>query len=200
MAGGAAVPPDPSADRRPSFGLGTPASASRSVPLDQFEHEGQLLEVRVPWHNETLWLVPEGRDTEALDQEGGVERGRVWTARELAAGPRVGHRAEYRDHEDDFWGRHRQGQAAVMWRRRPAVPRAAVPRILAHYGSGSYVARAMLARHSAPSCRELLPPQGPDCRTSQETRPVVSRAISTEPSEPWRPSAPAPSVFLVTGS
>lgn len=44
--------------------------------------EGQLLKVRVPWHNETLWLVPEGRDTEALDREG-VERGRVWTAREL---------------------------------------------------------------------------------------------------------------------
>ncbi len=53
-----------------------------AVPLDQFEHEGQLLEVRVPWHNETLWLVPEGRDTEALDWAG-VERGRVWTAREL---------------------------------------------------------------------------------------------------------------------
>ena len=53
-----------------------------ALPLDQFEHEGQLLEVLVPWHNETLWLVPEGRDTEALDREG-VDRGRVWTAREL---------------------------------------------------------------------------------------------------------------------
>ena len=36
----------------------------------------------MPWHNETLWFVPEGRDTETLDREG-VDRGRVWTAREL---------------------------------------------------------------------------------------------------------------------
>ena len=37
----------------------------------------------MPWHDETLWFVPEGRDTEALGREG-MSPGRVWTARELS--------------------------------------------------------------------------------------------------------------------
>jgi hypothetical protein len=53
-----------------------------AMHLDQYAREGAQLEIRVPWQAETLWLVPEGRDTEALDREG-VDRGRVWTAREL---------------------------------------------------------------------------------------------------------------------
>ncbi len=53
------------------------------MPLDQFEREGCPLEVRVPWHTETLWFVPTEADAEVLDREG-VSRGRIWTARELA--------------------------------------------------------------------------------------------------------------------
>ena len=54
------------------------------MPLDQFAREGQLLEVRVPWHAETLWFVPDERDAATLGHEG-VDRGRVWTAAELIA-------------------------------------------------------------------------------------------------------------------
>jgi hypothetical protein len=53
-----------------------------SMPLDRFAREGQLVEVRVPWLDVTLWFVPEGRDAETLGRQG-VNRGRVWTAREL---------------------------------------------------------------------------------------------------------------------
>jgi hypothetical protein len=54
-----------------------------AMPLDRFAREGQCLEVRVAWHTETLWFVPDERDAVALGREG-VSRGRVWTARELA--------------------------------------------------------------------------------------------------------------------
>ena len=54
-----------------------------AMPLDQFAREGQCLEIRVAWHTETLWFVPDERDTAALMRDG-VGRGRVWTARELA--------------------------------------------------------------------------------------------------------------------
>ncbi len=54
-----------------------------AMPLDQFAREGQCLEIRVSWHPETLWFVPDERDAAALGREG-VGRGRVWTARELA--------------------------------------------------------------------------------------------------------------------
>ena len=84
---------------------------------DQFASEGQLLGVRVPGHNETLWFVPEGRDTETLDREG-VDRGRVWTARELMEVMALPDLPDDRDREDGFWERDRQGQAAVIWRRR----------------------------------------------------------------------------------
>ncbi len=53
-----------------------------AMPLDQFAREGQCLEIRVAWHPETLWFVPDERDAAALAREG-VGRGRVWTAREL---------------------------------------------------------------------------------------------------------------------
>jgi len=72
-----------SAELRPG-GAGFAEAVARlgAMPLDRFEREGQLLEIRVPWHAETLWLVPAERDAEALGREG-VSRGRVWTAREL---------------------------------------------------------------------------------------------------------------------
>ena len=55
-----------------------------AMPLDRFVEEGQLVEVRVPWLEVTLWFVSEERDAEMLGREG-VARGRVWTARELMA-------------------------------------------------------------------------------------------------------------------
>jgi hypothetical protein len=51
-----------------------------AMSLDRFVREGQLVEVRVPWLEITLWFVPEERDAEMLGREG-VKRGRVWTAR-----------------------------------------------------------------------------------------------------------------------
>jgi hypothetical protein len=81
----------PGTTRAPG-GVGEGASAAGAVdlmailamPLDQFAREGQCLEARVSWHTETLWFVPDERDAAALGREG-VSRGRVWTARELAA-------------------------------------------------------------------------------------------------------------------
>ena len=52
------------------------------LPLGRFAEEGGPLEVRVPWHPDTLWLVPDERHAEILVCEG-VRRGRIWTAREL---------------------------------------------------------------------------------------------------------------------
>jgi hypothetical protein len=53
-----------------------------AMPLDQFQAEGALLEVRVPWLEVTLWLVPAERDVAVLLREG-LSRGRIWTAAEL---------------------------------------------------------------------------------------------------------------------
>jgi hypothetical protein len=51
-----------------------------------YERAPDLLEqadkVRVAWHAQTLWFVPEERDAETLVRDG-VSRGRVWTAAEL---------------------------------------------------------------------------------------------------------------------
>jgi TubC N-terminal docking domain len=53
------------------------------MTLRQFELEGALLEVRVPWWPETLWFVPAERDKAGLVAEAiGVHR--VWTAHELS--------------------------------------------------------------------------------------------------------------------
>lgn len=61
----------------------TDLMAILAMPLDQFAREGHRLEIRVAWHTETLWFVPDERDAAAL-KRGGVGRGRVWTAGELA--------------------------------------------------------------------------------------------------------------------
>mgnify|MGYP001561888075 CR=1 FL=1 len=55
-----------------------------AMSLDRYVREGAPLEIRVPWHAETLWLVPVEPDAELFGR-GGVSRGRVWTARELIA-------------------------------------------------------------------------------------------------------------------
>ena len=47
-----------------------------------FARAGASLEVRVPWLDVTLWMVPADRDAVALMAEG-VGRGRIWTAAEL---------------------------------------------------------------------------------------------------------------------
>jgi len=47
-----------------------------AMPLDRFARDGQLLEVRVPWLEVTLWFAPEKRDAQALIRDG-VSRGRV---------------------------------------------------------------------------------------------------------------------------
>jgi hypothetical protein len=67
-----------------SPGFAATVSRLAAMTLDQFAREGQLLEVRLPWHAETLWFVPDKRDAAALVHDG-VGRGRVWTARELIA-------------------------------------------------------------------------------------------------------------------
>jgi hypothetical protein len=55
---------------------------SLAMPLDEYARAGAPLEVRVPWHGETLWLVPDERHAEILAREG-VSRGRIWAAGEL---------------------------------------------------------------------------------------------------------------------
>jgi hypothetical protein len=52
------------------------------MPIDEFARNGKLLEARVPWFDVTLWFVPDERDADMLGREG-VNRGRVWTTREL---------------------------------------------------------------------------------------------------------------------
>lgn len=52
------------------------------LPLDEFAHRGQPIEIRVPWWPLTLWLVPDERHARLLEAEG-VSRGRIWTAGEL---------------------------------------------------------------------------------------------------------------------
>jgi hypothetical protein len=59
-----------------------PLARVLSLPLDQFAWEGPLLEVRVPWFDATLWMVPADRDASQL-MAVGVGRGRIWTAAEL---------------------------------------------------------------------------------------------------------------------
>ena len=55
-----------------------------AMPLDRFACEGQLLGVRIPWLDVTVWFVPEERDAQALGRED-VSRGQIWTAGELSA-------------------------------------------------------------------------------------------------------------------
>ncbi len=79
---GSAPVQDGVADRPSAPGV-VDLSGILAMPLDQFAREGQCLEIRVAWHTETLWFVPDERDAAALTRDG-VGRGRVWTARELA--------------------------------------------------------------------------------------------------------------------
>ena len=79
---GPARVPEEIADRPSAPGV-VDLTGILAMPLDQFAREGQCLEIRVAWHTETLWFVPDERDAAAL-QRNGVGRGRVWTARELA--------------------------------------------------------------------------------------------------------------------
>jgi hypothetical protein len=51
-------------------------------PLHVFARTGASLEVRVPWLDVTLWIVPASPDAHQLMTEG-VRRGRIWTATEL---------------------------------------------------------------------------------------------------------------------
>ena len=52
------------------------------MTLAEFEREGRSLEISVPWHTETLWLVPDtGHARRLMDK--GTSSGRVWTAQEL---------------------------------------------------------------------------------------------------------------------
>jgi hypothetical protein len=74
--------PEEVADRQSAPGVAD-LTGILAMPLDQFAREGQCLEIRVAWHTETLWFVPDERDAAALTRAG-VGRGRVWTARELA--------------------------------------------------------------------------------------------------------------------
>lgn len=52
------------------------------MSLDEFQSSGASLEVRVPWLDVTLWMVPTEREAAHLMAEG-VRRGRIWTAAEL---------------------------------------------------------------------------------------------------------------------
>jgi len=79
---GPARVPEEVADRPSAPGV-VDLSEILAMALDQFAREGQCLEIRVAWHTETLWFVPDERDAAALTRDG-VGRGRVWTARELA--------------------------------------------------------------------------------------------------------------------
>src|SRR5262249_37348027 len=47
----------------------TEVTAILAMPLDQFAREGQCLEIRVPWHSETLWFVPDERDARRLGSQ-----------------------------------------------------------------------------------------------------------------------------------
>jgi hypothetical protein len=67
----------------PPIGKATHLVALVSMTLEQFAHEGSLLEVGVPWLTTTLWFVPGDREVETLVMEG-ITRGRIWTANELA--------------------------------------------------------------------------------------------------------------------
>ena len=53
-----------------------------AMSLDEFAAGHEALQVRVPWHTESLWFVPSSAVATALSREG-ISRGRIWTANEL---------------------------------------------------------------------------------------------------------------------
>ena len=62
----------------------TAGTAIQFLPmtLDEFRPRGALHEVRVPWLEVMLWMVPTDREAAGLMAEG-IRRGRIWTAGEL---------------------------------------------------------------------------------------------------------------------
>jgi len=54
-----------------------------NMPVSEFERQGNALELRVRWWEETLWLVPCASHVEILVRQG-IVRGRIWMVRELA--------------------------------------------------------------------------------------------------------------------
>ncbi len=67
--------------------VGHDVHATHALPflgmrLDEFQSQGALLNIRVPWLSATLWMVPGEQDVATLVDEG-VSRGRIWTSREL---------------------------------------------------------------------------------------------------------------------
>jgi len=54
-----------------------------ALPLDRYSVQAASPEIRVSWHDVTLWFVPDERHSEILVREG-MSRGRVWTAYELS--------------------------------------------------------------------------------------------------------------------
>ena len=80
----AQVEPPPPVLRADDPGFADAVAHLVGMPLDRYARDGAPLEVRVPWHGETLWLVPDDWQAEALVREG-VSRGRIWTAGELSA-------------------------------------------------------------------------------------------------------------------
>jgi hypothetical protein len=62
--------------------LGALVACLLALPLDRYELAGQPLEIRVPWLEPTLWLVPGDHQAAPLIEEG-IDRGRIWTAAEL---------------------------------------------------------------------------------------------------------------------
>jgi len=53
------------------------------LSLREFERSRQALELRVPWLEDSLWLVPRAGDVPTLVGEG-IPRGRIWKVREMA--------------------------------------------------------------------------------------------------------------------
>ncbi len=53
------------------------------MSLTQFENSDHALEIRVDWFQGVIWFVPTEADAAHLVSEG-ENRGRIWTARELA--------------------------------------------------------------------------------------------------------------------
>lgn len=68
--------------RPPAGGFNEAVTTLLAMPLDHFAQQAAWLEIRVPWHQGTLWFVSSGLDAERLAREG-ISRGRIWTAQEL---------------------------------------------------------------------------------------------------------------------
>ncbi len=84
--GGAARPPggSPPELRPGDAGFADAVARLVAMPLDQYVREGGSIEVRTLWLESTLWFVADEHQAEVLVRES-VNRGRVWTARELIA-------------------------------------------------------------------------------------------------------------------